>query len=399
MGNYTALEDPLIDQTIENHMRCIVESIVARMPPQTIALRGSFGRGEGSVMPRGDSLYFLSDYEIDVATPSPFYRSVFSALSKEMTEQLGVQTGIRWMRPDCLVKDRIGPFPIKREAITISLYEFRYGSRVLFGDDFISNGPVIDPRHIRLESGFQLLLNRMAESLSYMSLEDDYQDKSLVTYHWINKTILACAEALLLLWESYHFSYRERGVRFAELAQTRLGFMQSQAALFAELIKRATEWKLLPAAHLYMDTVRNSWEQIIPICGAVFKHLSEQGLSIPFDDYPEFAQLYLQKTAGSAGFRSTVLRLPKKMLEAYRAIGAHGSMRNLSSRYFASQIVYSAVPLLFLCYGAEPQVEYLHEARAQLAKLGELDQPREDVSEEWDYLRKKLFVFWKMYCY
>mgnify|MGYP000869345888 FL=1 len=98
MGNYTALEDPLIDQTIENHMRRIVESIVARMPPQTIALRGSFGRGEGSVMPRGDSLYFLSDYEIDVATPSPFYRSVFSELSKEMTEQLGVQTGIRWMQ-------------------------------------------------------------------------------------------------------------------------------------------------------------------------------------------------------------------------------------------------------------------------------------------------------------
>ncbi|MEL7604287.1 MAG: hypothetical protein AAGU77_14110, partial [Bacillota bacterium] len=254
-------------------------------------------------------------------------------------------------------------------------------------------------RLIRLESGFQLLLNRMAESLAYMSLEDAYQDDSLVTYHWINKTILACGEALLLLWGAYHYSYRERGSRFAALAHSNLGFMRDQAAPFAGLIHRATEWKLRPAEHLYSETVREGWQQIIPICGAVFRHLSEQGMNMRFDDYPDFPRLYLQKTAEPAGFRSAALRLPKKLLEAYRAVGAHGSVRSLYLRHFASQIVYSAVPLLFLSYGAKQCATYLREARKLLMKLADLEPPLEDLSAEWDYLRKKVFALWKMYCY
>jgi len=32
---------------------------------------------------------------------------------------------------------------------------------------------------------------------------------------WINKLVLACAEALLLSWGEYHYTYAERGRRFA----------------------------------------------------------------------------------------------------------------------------------------------------------------------------------------
>ena len=50
-------------------------------------------------------------YEIDVVTPSPFYRSTFARLKRQLTAELGVETGIRWVRPDYLYNGRIGPFP------------------------------------------------------------------------------------------------------------------------------------------------------------------------------------------------------------------------------------------------------------------------------------------------
>ncbi|MRR32616.1 hypothetical protein EG834_20320, partial [bacterium] len=85
MTRYTALDDPIVDGVIEGHLRRIVEAITARMKPQSIVLRGSFGRGEGSVMLKKESLYFISDYEVDVTCNSPFYRSLFADLSKELS--------------------------------------------------------------------------------------------------------------------------------------------------------------------------------------------------------------------------------------------------------------------------------------------------------------------------
>jgi hypothetical protein len=167
-AGYTALADPSVERTVDAHLQRIVAEVRARMEPDAIILRGSFGRGEGSVMASQGQLCFLSDYEIDVATFSPFHRPLFRRLSRQLTTELGVETSLRWVRPDYLRRDRIGPLPAGPAPITISLYESRYGSRTLYGEDIAQAGPAIDPCRIRLDSGVFLLLNRMAESLCYM---------------------------------------------------------------------------------------------------------------------------------------------------------------------------------------------------------------------------------------
>lgn len=399
MGKFTALNDSLVDRTIETHLQRIVAAITSRLEPHSIVLRGSFGRGEGSVMLENDELHFLSDYEIDVATFSPFYRSVFAELTHDLSIEFGMQTGIRWIRPDCLTRGRIGPFPTGKAPITISIYEFRYGSMILYGKDFISSGPAINSDQILVESGIQLLLNRMAESLCYMTLNDQYVDDSFVTYHWINKTILACAESLLLLWKQYHYSYQERGRRFGLLAREHLVFMGEQRTGLSNLVTQATEFKLRPRNNIYCNTVHETWLQLIPICAAVFRYLIEQGIQIAFSDYTEFPKQFLHHSSQGSSLGSRTPFLALKSYELYRAVRAHCGPRSLLSPFQASQIVYAVVPLLFMSYRNRKQGELLDVARHWLAFLGPLRPASSDVATEWDYLRQQVTTYWKIFCY
>jgi len=399
MARYTALDDPIVDKVIEGHLQRIVDAITARMKPQSIVLRGSFGRGEGSVMLKEEGLYFISDYEIDVTCNSPFYRSLFADLSKELSAEFGMQVGIRWMRPDCLTADRIGPFTSGPAPKSISLYEFRYGSKILWGEDFISGSLPIDPDQIPLRDGMKLILNRMAESLFYMSLDDNRTDESLVPYHWINKTILACAECLLLHWKEYHYSYEERGRRFARLAVDHLDFMGAQKETMIGLVNRATDFKLRPRTDIYQDNIHDTWNQVIPACDSVFRYLMSQGFDISFENFADYPHRFLNWQAAHSPHRSDISFWQLKLLEVYRAISAHRHPQKASSEFEASDIVYSAVPLLFFGYASEKDSKVLAAARHWLGKLERLEAPSTNQKIEWDYLRQVTTKFWKVYCY
>jgi hypothetical protein len=399
MGKFTALDDPVVDQVVEGHMRRIVSAITTQMQPDSIILRGSFGRGEGSVMLEGGQLRFLSDYEIDVATFSPFHRSLFARLTSNLSEELGMDAGVRWTRPDCLVRDRIGPIPLGSPAPSISLYELRYGSQVLYGEDFLSAGPGIDPACIPLSSAIQLLLNRMAESLHYMPTAGHPVANGVQAYHWINKTVLACAESLLVLWKQYHYSYRERGRRFAALAPAKLGFMPKRCSDLQEFVARATEFKLRPRPDLYPDGARQTWLQIIPACEDVYRHLLQQARHISFDSYMELPEKLLRRPSAESRIEPGPSFAAQKAYELYRCARARILPRNLFSDFQTSQVVYSVVPLLFAAYGHESQASMLEAARRWLSFVGPLPPPSSDLGIEWENLSQRLFSFWKAFCY
>lgn len=398
MGKYTVNDNPLIDKVIQGHMQRIVAEITSQIKPDSIILRGSFGRGEGSVMVRNGSLHFLSDYEIDVTATSPFHRSLFSKLTRELSDEFGMQAGIRWMRPDCLIRDRIGPFPIGEAKTTISLYEFRYGSQVLWGRDMFSLSPPISPDQIDMMSGLMLLLNRMAESLFFMTLDDDYIDSECITYYWINKTILACAETLLLLWKQYHYSYRERGNRFLKLPQAKLNFFQENAALMKDMVIKATEFKLQPKPEYYPSSVKDTWLQVLPLCEATLWHMVEnitQRKWIELSNYPE---IYLDYTSEKPKDNSGRFSFLVNFHQAYKALSANRFPQIFTNKHHPYDIVYSAVPLLFLSYGPQKSWEILQLARDLISKVCTLKPPSPDLDQEWDYLRQELADLWKVYC-
>lgn len=401
MGRYTVLDDPLVDQTIKRHLQRAVEAILNGMVPRAIILRGSFGRGEGSVLVQQGKLRFLSDYEIDVATVSPLHRSLFAQLSGTSTAESGVETSLRWVRPDYLSRQRVGLLPMGPAPPTISLYESRYGSRTLYGEDIVGAGPVIDPRQIVPVSAIILVLNRMAESLYYLPPAQKAGADHLETYYWVNKMILACAEALLLLWAQFHYSYAERGRRFAAAPECGLAFLGPQGDTLRHLVAQATEFKLRPRCSLHERPIRETWMQLIPICGAVLRHLTEQMLGFRFECYAEYPEQFLRYAAEATGSLSRLQVAALKLLDVYKHVRRHRLPRSLLMPFRASSLVFAVVPLVFVgwaCSG-EAQAALVTQARHQLGRIDRLKSPKSEPQDEWEALRHHTLWAWKNFCY
>lgn len=399
MGRFTALKNPALDRQIESHLQRIVEAVTSRLEPQAVVLRGSFGRGEGSVWMQGSEIRFLSDYEIEVIIPSPACRGILRELSGQLTDELGVETSLRWQRPDFLTRMRLGPFVLGETASTIAHYELRYGSQTICGRDYFKIAPEIDPKSIRLDSGLYLLLNRMAESLLHIQPQENSGFEGLSSYYWINKTILACAEALLLIWGQYHYSYEERGRRFQALAAEKLGFFPDGGAMLADLVKRATEYKLRPRLNLYPHPVTDTWRMVYPEVERVFRHIIEEVLDFPVGDYNDFPPQYLKRTAILSRRDPLAWRVVAKLLDLYRSLRIRKVPPGIFKRQYLYQIVYANVPLLFLAQFTENYIGILSTSRKWMALLGGMSHPSLDVNQEKEYLTKRLAWFWKVYCH
>jgi hypothetical protein len=401
MGKYVAFDDPIVDETVASHMQRISAAIRARMQPEAIVLRGSFGRGEGSVLIEQAKLTFLSDYEINVVTASPGYRSLFRTLSEQLTTELGVSTGIAWMHPDYFRKNRIAMFSMGPAPVSICLYETRYGSQILYGRDVLHAAPPIDVSEIPLTSGLSLLLNRMAESLPCLPQAEDDRPDDWQSVYWLNKLVLACVESLLLAWGQYHYSYRERGNRFRTLATERLEFLGKDAFTLAELGERATRFKLQPQRDLYPDSLHATWLQVVSICDSVFRHLAARVLGSEVDAcYTDYSSRYLQHEA-CRHQSSPTQHVLYKALDVYK-FGRKGRIvPNLLSRNITSQVIYSVVPLLFAAWSRPDATasSMLDQARRQMATVSSARPVAKTPTEDWRALSRDVFSMWMNFCY
>jgi hypothetical protein len=241
----------------------------------------------------------------------------------------------------------------------------------------------------------------MAESLYYMPSGSDSAHDELEVFYWVNKTILACAESLLLLWGQYHFSYEERGRRFAAMADGRLAFMHDQGAMLFDLVARATEFKLRPRRGLYPDATRETWLQVVPICGAVFQHLVERVLGFSFSGYSEFPERYLQNASAASRSLSPLHFVTLKSLDMYKYLRRRRLPRGLLFPYGVPKVVYAVVPLVFMGWASNNETlpTLLSEVRRWLWMVCPLEPPQIDPRQEWDALCQTMLWAWKNFCY
>lgn len=387
MGKYTVLDDPIVDQTVENHLQQIVAAIRSRIEPRAIVLRGSFSYGEGSVVVEGDRLQFLSDYELFAITPHYRHRRWLRTVAQQMTAQLGVETSISRVHPYNVVHNSLGNWPIGGIARpTIAMYEVQNGGRTLYGEHLLNRGPAIDPRSLDIWAGLRLMLNRMAESLGRLSSSR----KDWEGLRWVNKAALSCAEALLIVHGQYHFSYAERGRRFADLA-SRLEPVLARASHLPDLIHSATAFKLRPSLDLYPEPMPVVWHQVRQACDATFRYVIENYLGFSFHSYAEFPGHYLNQLQNK---RPLPTPLAQNFLHVLRFLRARRRppLSLIRAAYPAHQIVFSVIPLLFLEDGVA-------EARRWLEKVCPLEAPRAEHQAELDYLRGCTLQAWRDFCY
>lgn len=414
MGIYTAHSDPIVDETVKTHLDQIVRAICSYLKPTSIILYGSFGRGEGSVLLDNGQLKFLSDYEINVVTPSPFYRKQFSELSRQMTRRLGVDTSISWMRPGRLFTNQSQNLSFgKTKLPTIGLYELKQGGKTIYGQHLLDVGPPIDPQQIPLGAGIRLLRNRMAEAINRWPGPTLESLEHLESARRMNKVILACAESLLLAWGAYHFSYAERGRRFATLATEHMPDTQNptQVEAWIKLVERATSFKLQPSSKIW-DDLSEDWTQTLHFADTTFRYLMQINQGMIFDTYAQFPDKYLQYVQSHRA--GTLYRIPfipfpydQKLIDAIKYL----RQRRLPPRGFfnylqttVSQIVYAVIPALFMSLeisengGSEIATQLLPAVRRWLEITGDIEGPSQDLRIEWDTLRQHTMWAWYNFC-
>lgn len=394
MGKYTAWDDPLPDQVVECHMQKIVGAVRSRFEPQALVLRGSFSQGEGSVVVDGSTLHFLSDYELIAISPHYGHRRWLQAVAQEMTAELGVETSISRVHPANIEHNSLGNVPIRGLARpTIAMYEIQTCGRTLYGEQCLNRGPAIDPAELDPWVGLRLLMNRMAESLERLPRAD----KSWDELRWINKTVLSCSDALLIVYKRYHYSYAERGRRFAELAPE-LRSVIARAPHLPELVARSTAFKLRPCRDLYPEPVPVLWQQVRTACDAALRHVAERYLGLHFDSYADFPALYLDALIRGKSRRALASdHLMQNVLLSLRSLRTRrrfspALLTHLT--YPAYQVVYSVVPLIF-----QSGDDVLPVARRWLSQIGSLQPRSSDRKAEWSYLRARTAQAWKELCY
>ncbi len=388
MGKFTALDDAVVDQLVTSHLAHIVEAVCSCVQAESIILRGSFARGEGSVVLEDGRVKFLSDYELMVSTRDVRDRERLRILGQTLTAQLGVDTTI--VRFFSLA-------PHVKLPDTIMAYEIQHGGLTLFGKPPLELVSITDPSRIEQWSALRLLLNRLAEALMWTPRASDWEDFRLIT-----KTVLACAEALLAVNGRYHFSYAERGRRFVELAPELSG-VGDLARNLPELVKRATAFKLRPERECYEQPIEATWQQVNKACDASFRYVITKYLGLEFDDYAQFPELYRRELLVQRKLTQRYLPLvpaplSQNLFVSLRYLHDH---RRLPLRliacgnYPAYQIVFSVIPLMF--HGAGSDV--CGTARRWLGRVMRLGPCRVGEREERRYLQGCTVQAWKDYCY
>ena len=287
MGIYTILDNNEIDMEVQRILNAAIREIRNAVDAIAIILTGSFGRGEGTFISQNNRFALSSDFEICVVAQGFKNRETCKKLTEKLSKQLCAEISVAWVTPERIVKNKNGNATFGKSYPSILTYELKSGSKVLYGEDVLSQNRT-DPTKIPLWEGLKLLFNRMAESL----VEQPSLEAQLYSEKWINKTLLACGDILLLDKKLYHYSYNERGRRLS----TQVDFAEYP---FLDTVQQAD---LINAYDMKLrgtyDTYRNSdIKRFYKTIDGVFRYAISSIMKISFSSYTEFPDRYLSAKA------------------------------------------------------------------------------------------------------
>ncbi|MFZ3166847.1 MAG: hypothetical protein WA130_04470 [Candidatus Methanoperedens sp.] len=404
MSTYTTLNDPEIDEKVNNIVEFIKNEIVKNFHPKSIILKGSFGRGEISVIKENTELKLLSDCEIIVIKNKHKKGIEYSELSENLIKTMGlkIEMGELELELDFCLK-----FHLWNKILpTIDNYELKYGSRSIYGENFLEKIPDFKAEDIPVWEGIRLMFNRMVESLEYFSvkyfIEYPSKENEFKLFFWTNKIILACQDALLILAKKYHYSYKIRGERFQEIFPKSFTGLNKEIPNFLSLTKIATEYKLNPSENYVKDVIK-FWFEVAEIVDKVFRFIIEEDMGIKFYSYIEFQEKYLKhpyiRKKYYRGLSPNPLYQNFRSAMKMRILGHKFPSIKFVQKGFIpwSHLVYSYVPLIY--FGIvrnngcdESYLKYVNEI------LGLKSSNDQEISSRYLFI-KEFLNLWRTTCY
>lgn len=293
MGKYTILENPFIDDEIDRTLNSVVDQIVEVFHPESIILSGSFGRGEGSVLYQNENAKIISDFEIGVISRKYYKRLLCHKVSQRTGRKLDISLTLNFYLPARFTKNKATNLGGRNQHVTIDQYELRYGSKLLYGKDYISEMKDYSAEDIPIWEGLRLIFNRIAESLKYFP-PGGHKSEEYLLRKWIYKTILACSDALLISLGRYHFLCRVRLRNFTYAYESHFqNLFNDSVSEFPDLVTEATLFRLEPYVSRNGDLER-LWFQTTAICDTVLRYIVKKDMEFEYLDYIDFQEKYLR---------------------------------------------------------------------------------------------------------
>ena len=389
------VENPKVNKKVVEIVEALKEEIVSNLHPKSIILSGSFGKGEVSVIENSGNLKFLSDCEV-IIIPNKyvFNRDKIEKISDIFYEKTNLKVGISGV---ILSVYLLFPFLSRKLKPTMAIYDLKYGSKVIYGKDYLEKIPNFKPGDIPLWEGIRLLFNRMAEALEHFSLENPNEE----VVFWTDKVILACQDALLLSLGEYHYSYRKRNEMFQSLFPENFEELKKELPNFLNFAIEATERKLNRAVNI--DNQVEYWFDTTKICDIVFRYVIKKDMGIEFNDYLEFQERYMKhpkiRTYSNGFFSCPIYQNfinTIKMALVYNSFVSFKSLTRIRTPW--KHIVYSLIPLIYfnLAKYKGGNKDCLSEINEFLV-LFKKEQNADNLNNE--YIKKQVLDVWRMVCY
>jgi len=403
--------DPQLNEMVEGTLSEIVSHLTERYNPISIIGDGSTGKGDIMALKRNDGSYMMiSDFDLQMVIDEKVTRREMLNLSSELSNKYKMEVNVRRTFPQYHTKKKwfIDP-KYDLDKPTISMYERKYSTRILYGRDITEAHPEMNPAHIPVWEGLRLILNRSGEILLHMQrsyietrgtsggkTEPDEGYYEFV--HWKHKCILACLDAILIERKAYHWSIEEKELRFKALVSKETHKILGRDSGLTKTLFDGIRYKKTGAEGTFSD-----WEATVHCMTTTLNWLAGQELKCRFDNPLVFSDKWVK----SKYVRKRYYRGPTPSIIYQNSIGLikmlylgklRPSIRLLAIPHvFWSHLMYGTLPLLLLA-SVELKEDYLKKVRQNFSMLTKLRHTENgDLWEEWDYLRMAGNKLWSTF--
>jgi len=398
LEKYTAQNNLILEKKISDIVSLMTREIITRFHPKSIILSGSFGKGEITVNECNGCLQFLSDCEV-IIIPNLFLfnQHKIKQFSDEFYNTTGLKVGISGILLSIYVQH---PFLCKNLKPTMANYDLKWGSKVIYGKNYLDTIPNFNQNEIPLWEGLRLLFNRMAEALQYFSREKPSDEMVF----WTDKIIIACQDALLLSLGKYHYSFGKRNKMFQHLFPRHFIELNKNLPTFLEISKQATERKLYGTRN--DDDPIGYWFDAAEICDAVFRFVIEKDMGITFNTYLEYHDKYMmyQNAKLHSGFLSGPIRQNLRSIVKMWIFGYELPIVKLMQRIMTPwrHAVYSMIPLVYFSLSKGEEIDYdmLEKIKNNMILFNQSnDHVQKSTEAEWVHFKKQMLDLWHIICY
>jgi len=402
MVNLRFVPDDDLNGIIVDFIDLLKSELIDSINPSTIILSGSFGKGEVTAI-WGENITFLSDCEI-IVLPIHIHllkkkqideiRRKFYAKTNISLSISGFHFGIK------LLAYKYLNLPIQP---TMELYDIKYGSKTIYGFDYLEYLPDFVRGSVPHWEGIRLILNRMAESVNYVSRSEGEKEDMI---YWTDKVLLACQDALLIINDHYNESYKKRNEIFAEFFPESLPELCQEIPDFPSLTSDATYRKLCGSS--YSGNQEEYWFRVLAICDKVLRYIIFNEMGFEFKDYIDFQQKYIKCVCNYVCTNRLELLRQNACITVKSVLVKRNLCTNVILKPFTPwrHVAYSMIPLLYFSQtqGFSVKKEYLDHIREIALKECNLVSPAEcryfeKSNNPYDSFEKDIVVsLWEQYC-